>query len=276
MSLEAQRQETERHLLLHAHMFKNAGSSLDASLLRNFGDAFIDHRDDDAMRRGAAYLGPYIETHPRLRALSSHWITFPLPLVPGVRIHPVLLFRDPLERILSVYRFERRQPGDAPGLRQARQSQLEEYVKWRLQQGVGPVIRNFHTRYCSGDYHGDDLDASYARAIETLDSTQLLGLVHRYDESMTLFEYHLRPFFPGLDLSGRAVNIGDESPMAYAEKRQRALAELAPVLDAVVEANAYDLRLFAEVESRFETALKRIPEFADRLRDLRKRNRAYR
>jgi hypothetical protein len=265
-----------RHLLLHAHLFKNAGSSLDDSLRRNFGDTFTDHRDDDAMRRGATYLGPYIDSHPRLRALSSHWITFPLPKLPDVTIHPVLLFRDPLERILSVYRFERRQRGDAPGVRQARQSRFREYVQWRLQDGVGPVIRNFHTRYCSGDYHGNDLDAMYARAIEILDSTQLLGLVHRYDESMTLFEYHLRPFFPDLDLSGKAMNTSDETPIAYVEKRQRALAELGPLLDDAVEANGYDLRLFAEVESRFETALKGIPEFTDRLRDLRQRNRKQR
>ena len=182
-----------RQLLLHAHMFKNAGSSLDQSLRRSFGDAFTDHRDDDAMRGGAAYLGPYIENHAGLRALSSHWITFPLPTLPGVSIHLAMLFRDPLERILSVYRFERRQPGDSPGVERARRLGFRDYVAWRLEEGVGPVIRNYHTRYCSGDYHGTDLEAMYQQAVETLDSTQLLGLVHRYDESMVLFEYLLEP-----------------------------------------------------------------------------------
>jgi hypothetical protein len=257
-------------------MFKNAGSTFDDSLRRSFGDAFTDHRDDDAMRRGAAYLGPYIAQHPGLRALSSHWITFPLPELADVNLHPVLLFRDPLERIFSVYRFEQRQPGDAPGIRRARECGFRDYVRWRLEDGVGPVIRNFHTRYCSGDYHGKDLESMYAKAMETLDRTPLLGLVHRYDESMVLFEFHLQPFFPGLDLSGSARNVSDDQPIDYPARRARALEELGPVLEDAVAANRYDLRLFAEVEARFDRALTAIPGFADRLRDLQRRNGEHR
>ena len=260
-----------RHLLLHAHMFKNAGSTFDHSLRRNFGDGFTDHRDDDEMRRGAAYLGPYIEEHPGLRALSSHWVTFPLPALPDVVIHPVMLFRDPLERILSVYRFERRQEGDAPGVTRARRHGFRDYVAWRLEQGVGPVIRNFHTRYCSGDYHGGDLDAMYLRAINTLDSTPLLGLVHRYEESMVLFEYLLEPFFGNLDLSGKAVNASDAVALDYVGKRERALSELGPLLADVKEANRFDLKLHAEVETRFERALADVPDLTNRLQDFRQR-----
>ncbi len=260
-----------RQLLLHAHMFKNAGSSLDESLRRSFGDGFTDHRDDDAMRRGAAYLGPYIEEQSGLRALSSHWITFPLPQLPGVEIHLVMLFRDPLERIFSVYRFERRQPGDSPGVAQARRLGFRDYVAWRLQEGVGPVIRNYHTRYCSGDYHGTDLQSMYRKAIATLDSTPLLGLVHRYDESMVLFEYRLKPVFGDLDLSGGAINRSDTAVFSHAEKKDRALIELGPLLSEVIAANRFDLRLHAEVEARFEKALSDIPDLAARLRDLRQR-----
>ena len=265
-----------RHLLLHAHMFKNAGSSFDEALQRNFADAFTDHRDDENMRRGAAYLGPYLDGHAELRALSSHWVTFPLPVLPNVTIHPLLMFRDPIERILSVYRFERRQEGDAPGVRRARESDFRDYVKWRLEEGVGPVIRNFHTRYCSGNYRGEDLDTMYTKAIDTLDSTPLLGLVHRYDESMAVFEFHLRAIFPELDLSGRVINTSDETILEYPARRERTLAELGPVIDDVVAANRYDLRLYDEVTSRFDNALEAIPDFTDRLQDLRQRNRLHR
>jgi hypothetical protein len=255
-------------------MFKNAGSSLDHSLRRNFGDGFTDHRDDEAMRRGATYLGPYIESHPGLRALSSHWVTFPLPVLVDVRLHPLLLFRDPLERILSVYRFEQRQEGNAPGVARARRYGFRDYVAWRLEEGVGPVIRNFHTRYCSGDYHGGDLERMYTDAIATLDSTRLLGLVHRYDESMVLFETILKPFFPHLDLSGPTVNTSDDTLASYREKRERALGELGSLLADVVDANRFDLRLHAEVEVRFENALAAITDLPDRLRELRRRRMA--
>ena len=65
-------------------MFKNAGTSFDWSLRRSFGDAFIEHHDDDAMRKGADYLEPFLLDRPHIKALSSHWITFPLPIPPKI------------------------------------------------------------------------------------------------------------------------------------------------------------------------------------------------
>ena len=41
-----------RPVILHCHLFKNAGSTLDWSLQRQFGSTFIDHRDGDSMRFG--------------------------------------------------------------------------------------------------------------------------------------------------------------------------------------------------------------------------------
>ena len=35
-----------RNVILHYHLFKNAGSTLDWSLQRQFGAGFVDHRDD--------------------------------------------------------------------------------------------------------------------------------------------------------------------------------------------------------------------------------------
>jgi hypothetical protein len=150
------RKSGHRQVLIHAHMFKNAGTTFDWSLQRNFREAFIDHRDDASMRKGADFLGPYLQRERTLHALSSHWITFPLPEPDHIDIHLVLFFRDPIERIRSVYNFERRQqPADTPGAKKAKELGFVEYVEWRMQSAPGPAIRNFHTRYCSGDYFGD-------------------------------------------------------------------------------------------------------------------------
>lgn len=261
-----------RHVLLHAHMFKNAGSTLDNSLQRSFAAGFVDHRDDEAMRRGAGYLGPYILDHPEIRSLSSHWITFPLPQIDGVSLHLAMLFRDPLQRILSVYRFERRQQYDSPGTIKARALDLPGYVRWRLQEGTGPVIRNFQARFCSGRYRDEDLENMYQQSLGLIQGTPLVGLVERYDESMALFEYHLRPFFPGIDLSGRAVNTSDDEPLDREQRRQRALQELAPVMAEVIAANQYDLKLYDEVRARFEQALLAVPGLEERVSDLRTRS----
>lgn len=36
----------KRDIILHSHIFKNAGTTFDYSLEKNFGKNFIDHRDD--------------------------------------------------------------------------------------------------------------------------------------------------------------------------------------------------------------------------------------
>jgi hypothetical protein len=261
-----------RTVLLHAHMFKNAGSTFDWSLRRCFRGDFLDHRDDDAMRQGATYLGPYLLEHEHLQALSSHWVSFPLPQARDIDLQLALFFRHPLERMRSVYAFERQQQGDiAPGIAKARELKFLDYVRWRLQADVGPVIRNYQTRYCSGKYMGEDIEAMYDLAVATIESTPLLGLVHRYDESMVLFEYHLQKIFPGLDLSWKLQNSSCADRLSAAAKRSAAERDLAPVMDQVVAANVYDLKLFAAVESRFERALARVPDFQRRLQRLRMR-----
>jgi len=264
---------TPRPLIVHAHMFKNAGSTFDWSLRRNFRSAFTDHREDEPMKRGAAYLGPWIERHPDCRAISSHWITPPLPAPKSTKLFLCLLFRDPIERMRSVYAFERQQQGvETPGAVRARRMSFVEYVTWRMEPASNPVVRNYQTRYCSGDYLGTDLSAMFDRAVALLDSTPTLGLVHRYDESMVLFEHHLRRSFPALDLSYLRQNV-----LAAAEgfdrRRRDVLEKLVPIEEDVLAANEYDMRLFELARARFEKLLKRVPDFDVRLEDLRGRSR---
>jgi hypothetical protein len=258
-------------------MFKNAGTTFDWSLHHCLGEAFMDHRDDDAMRRGAAYLEPYLREHPHIQALSSHWITFPLPHMPDSELHLVLFLRDPIERIRSVYDFERRQQGvDTPGSKQAKALGFLDYVRWQLEPMPGPVVKNFHTRYCSGNYLGEDLEALYAAAVVTIESTPLLGLVDRYDESMVLFEYHLLDTFPHLDLAYQRQNSSSDESLGAVQRRRVVERELEPIMDAVLAANHYDLQLYALAQRRFEDTLARVPNLKQRLQQFQKRNRALR
>jgi hypothetical protein len=266
---------TPRPVLLHAHLFKNAGTTFDWSLRRCLGECFMDHRDDDAMRRGAEYLVPFLREQPQLRALSSHWLAFPLPGDPGLDLHLALFLRDPIERIASVYNFERRQQGvDTPGSKKAKELGFLDYVRWQLQPMPGPVVKDFHTRYLSGDYLGEDLEVLYEKALLTLGSTPLVGLVHRYDESMVLFESLLRGSFPELDLAYRRQNSSGEESHDPDRRRAEVERQLEPVMEQVVEANRYDLQLFALAEKRFEQALNAVPHLEQRLQGLRERNRA--
>ena len=262
-----------RAVLVHAHMFKNAGSTFDWSLHRSFGSAFLDHRDDDAMKEGASYLGSLLEREQGLKAISSHWIGFPLPELDSIDIHLAMFFRDPIERIRSVYNFERKQePASTPGAKKAKELGFLEYVKWRLQLAPGPAIKNFQTRYCSGNYFGESLDQMFESSLSTIESTSLLGLVDRYDESMVMFEYYLNDIFPDLDLAWQRQNASREDARSCTERRQAVEDDLNPILDLVMDSNQYDLQLYKLVEEKFDQSLAAVPNLEQRLQQMQSRN----
>ena len=262
-----------RPIILHAHMFKNAGTTLDWSLRRCFGEGFDDHRDNEPMRQPGDYLATYLSTHLRIKALSSHWLPVPLPILPGIAPKLVMLLRNPLERSRSVYNFERAQVGtNTPGNQKARKLPFEEYVKWRLEPGTGPVLKNFQTRFCSGDYFGQDMDPLFRQAKANLESLPLIGLVHRYAESMVLFEEGLRDVFPDIDLSWRVQNASQTEVSTQENRIEEIASELGDTYSSLIDANRYDTMLLQTIEEKFERKLSKIPDLEARLCSMHQRN----
>lgn len=243
-----------RPILLHAHLFKNAGTTLDWSLERSFSDGFCDHRDDANMRGNPEYLAKFLRDNSGLRALSSHWLPFPLPSLRGAVLRPLVLLRHPIERILSVYEFERRQAVDHPGTQRARDGDLQSYVRWRLEERTGPVIRNYQTRMLSGIYPGKGDQLQFERAKQLLDSLPAIGIVERYRESVVLFEQELKEDFPEIDLAFRRQNVRDASDHRTPEERREAVEQdLGELLDPVRDANSLDLTLYELACERFDS-----------------------
>lgn len=239
-----------RHVIAHGHIFKNAGTSFDWALHQQFGRAFVDHRDDAVMRRGGAqYLLDYLQAHPHIEALSSHHLCYPLPEDPSLLCIPVYFLRDPIERVVSVYNFERTQPESTPGSREAKRRTLTEYVQWRLTPGVNRTIRNYQTAYLAGAHRfPPDQEIGpehFERALANLRSPKtLIGLVERYDESLRRIENGLRAYLPSVRLRIGKQNV--MNPKVPAEKKREAHTLLAPVLEQLHESNRYDLALLEE------------------------------
>jgi hypothetical protein len=265
---------SSRKVLIHGHMYKNAGSTLDWSLQRSFGSGFIDHRDDEAMKEGAGYLQRYLLAEPTITALSSHWLRFDLPKTSDLDCHLLMLFRDPLLRMRSVYHFERRQrEATVPPNEWGKWDSFADYVRLKLRPQAGPVIKNYQTRYCSGDYFGDDLDRMFEAAVARIDSTPNVGLVDCYAQSMALFEYKLTAIYPELDLSWQVQNrsaegTGTDSDAIYAQME----GELGGLMDEAIAANQYDLRLLEYVRLRFDGSMAGMPDREARLQNLYDRN----
>ena len=234
-----------RPVIVHCHLFKNAGSTLDWSLHRQFGSGFIDHRDDDSMRRGAAYLKPYLETHREVSAISSHHIRFPLPVSDKLHLLPLISLRHPIDRARSVYDFERRQEANTPGAIQAKKLSFADYVRWRMQPDVAPTIRNFHCSFCTSNFDSMIGEPAYLESLAMLIKTPLLVIVERYDESMVLIEQLLGDHFPGIDLSYLRQNETFGREVELMERIDSVFEQLGPELTVEFrEKNHWDMRLY--------------------------------
>lgn len=266
----------KRIIIIHNHAFKNAGTTIDWVLRSNFGDGFFDHRDDKNMVRGSEYLGPYLEKNTWISALSTHHLRPPLPELDNSRLLSIMMLRHPIERVTSVYSFERKQVNATTlGARFARDHDLREYVLWRMSFDVPPTIRNFHI------YRSIPLPVNWKKPLnetqimqarEYVNSLEMLGLVERFDESMVLFEETLRPFFPNIDLSYKRQNVGQKVDETKEERIARLMNTIGDeVFNMLCERNKEDLNLYDYANAIFDERLSKITSFDVKLEDFKNR-----
>jgi hypothetical protein len=266
-----------RTVLLHGHIFKNAGSSLDWSLRRSFGDGFVDHRDDRSMiDGGAGYLGQLIAGEASLVALSSHHLCYPLPELPDVHLEPVFLFRHPLSRMASAYAFERRQQADTPGARSAKRLNFRDYIAWRLQPEVSPALRNYQATYLLGLHdHSEPLALdhdTFLAAESRLAQLPAVGVVERYAESMVVLEQRLLPLLPAIDLASPRQNVTTDWVEDGLDSTVDAvLDKLGDLRSSALQANQYDVALYEQANRQLDQALAAIPDASLRLREFQAR-----
>jgi hypothetical protein len=270
----------QRTIIIHNHGFKNAGSTIDWALKKNFGRGFIDHRDDENMKKGPAYLGPYLTRHSDITALSSHHVRLPLPTLQNAKILMIMMFRHPIERVTSVYHYERKQKrAKTPGAKFARTHDLSEYVRWRLRSDVPGTIRNFHfIKLKPLPLHRDTpADAGGLKtAQKILDTNAMTGFVDRFDESMVFFEQVLRPYFPDIDLSYRIQNVNQKPEETIGQRIEQLKKEIGKKnFDALEEHNKLDLILYEYALKQFEKKINQIADFDARLNDFKTRCERY-
>ncbi|RJQ50273.1 MAG: hypothetical protein C4526_12310 [Nitrospiraceae bacterium] len=262
----------KRTVIIHCHIFKNAGHTFDWSLKNNFGESFLDHRDSEKMKRGAGYLGGFISESRNLKALSSHHIRFPLPDVPDVRLLPAIILRHPIDRLGSIYLYERKHEGQYTHDADSKKISLQEFMLQRISSERPGVISNFQTRFClDRDPHAVN-EKEFKLALERVGKMPLLGLVDYYDESMVLFEETLRPYYPDIDLSyaGQNISLSGEKNL---EQRIRAIFDVLGIetLDTLLAGNHWDLMLYLETKSILRKRIREMPDFTGKLNDFYRR-----
>lgn len=191
-----------RHIILHYHFFKNAGSTLARSLERNFAERFVSF--DTASYNGRIHpleLLAFTNAHPQILAISSHHLRPPAPKQNEAQFHEMLLLRDPLDRLGSMYAFYRRATVTPDPLTQeAKRRTLREFFLYLVDYQPN-LVSNAQVNLIAngGAQIPDEGDAEKARVL--LYDIPSLGVADKFDHFALTAEHYLRRFFPQLDLS---------------------------------------------------------------------------
>ena len=183
---------TKRTIILHYHLFKNAGTSLDRILKDNFPDQWV--TQEFSGRNNTAQVQDWILSQPDAVAFSSHTMMGPVPQIDGVRIVSLIFLRDPIARIRSAYRFERTQESDNFGAVLAKVTDFEGYVRVRLSLPHDRQCRNFQTSRLASMVPGSEPELE--RATKALKRLSVVGRVEDFSGAMIKLKAALDGFFP--------------------------------------------------------------------------------
>lgn len=237
--------------IVHLHIFKNGGSTLDWILRRNFGSQFMEFHGDTANSTlTAPDIAKMIKDHPDHIAFSSHHFRLPIDTVPN--IFPLCFIRHPLDRIASIFEQERRMASA-----DANHPLINSFSEW-LQDALRnrPFIVcdaqvSFYAR--GGVYYEPPTLDCLEDAIDELKKLPFFGVVNEYDTSMVILEQQLKQWWPTFDAAFFPQN---QSAREYelSERLARLALRLPPnIYDHLMRNNQYDLSLF-EYASKLLTA----------------------
>ncbi len=190
-------QGTLRPLILHNHLFKNAGTSVDYILRQNFGNRWVTREFQGVGSASTDAVAQWITDHPTAVAFSTHTMLGPLPEIDGIHVMPIVMLRDPVDRIASAYRFERVQNAETRGTVLARQNGFAGYVHARLRTQGDHQCRNFQTSrlaMLTPGKDGSELDRAKA-ALDQIADVGVLGLVADFPDAMLRLQQVIQPYF---------------------------------------------------------------------------------
>lgn len=197
-----------RTIILHYHLFKNAGTSLDRILKDNFAEAWVTAEFPPSDGNNTDQVESWIADTPDAVAYSSHTLLGPLPQIAGVEIIPVILLRDPLARIRSAYQFECKQDVDTWGAKLARTHDLEGYVRARLDRTGDCQCRNFQTSRLASMVPGDTPEVDRAISVVRLfQETGVIGRVEKFAETLDALAARVKPVFPDFKAEVVRANV---------------------------------------------------------------------
>ena len=253
--------QKQRVVLVHHHIFKNAGTSFNHAMKNAFGDGFCEYDLPNSQVVTHKHLEQYIEDNPRLNAISGHHICLPTLQRENYKTVSSVILRHPLSRIRSIYEFERKQKADTDGAIMAKKMSFKEFVSWRLEDSPH-VFCNYQTLYCSRkdnvasirSLNSNDLDI----AIQNIENCFAVGTVQKYREFLMMAQYEASNFFNDIFFRNSHLNITSSArrPKSAQDVRSSLVEQIGETLVQELEfRNSLDMSLYEFGEQRLQNWL---------------------
>jgi hypothetical protein len=259
-----------RFVIVHYHILKNGGSTIESILRREFGHAFATvHGPRASSTLGGRELAGFLRDHPHTSAISSHHLRYPKPFLRNIVVFDCCFLRHPLDRLHSFYNHLRHTDSTDPLCLRARELSPRAFMQRLVAESPNFASEVHVTQLArSGAYtrpaHPSDLE----KATRVLNEMAIPGLVEMFDESLVAAEYFLRPAFPELSLEFVPQNVR-RSPAMTITEREKELADLwgVTLYDEVARLNQLDFELYRRAERELKRRLALIPKFQERLQN---------
>ncbi|MEZ4629199.1 MAG: sulfotransferase family 2 domain-containing protein [Deinococcales bacterium] len=246
----------QRKVILHYHLFKNAGTSIDQILKKSLGDFWrsYDMSDGSAVITSATFTA-LIENLPQIVAWSSHQVVPPIPQIKDVKIFPIVFIRHPLDRARSAYLFEwQKQQTKAKPI-----GSFAAYIKQKFASPRRNAIEDFQTIRLSNPYSNSFRNPKQVSDSELLEQAKnflqsllFLGIVDEFEASIAKLKDYLAQDFPQLHIEPYKANVLQDISLSMEEKLMSIKEELGEdIFNLLAERNQLDLALYNYAKQLF-------------------------
>ncbi len=178
--------------------------------------------------------------------------------------------RHPIDRIYSIYNFNRRRPDKTQkAVQKANSLNFNDFVEWVLENTKS--ITNFQTRYVSNqsndELNKNDLDT----AMSHLKNSTVIGTVDRFNESLVASLPVLSQWFKNLDIKYVRQNVTTTGNENFEKKLDEIKSKLKDdVINELYKKNDFDFQLYSLANKEIDNRIELIKDFEIKLLEFQK------